>query len=374
MEKKKIVHILPALGVGGAETVVKDYACLLNKSKYEITIIVIGEESNSVIEKAINDSGIKVIFLNLNSKRDESFTQKVIRQIKRYCFVPFVLVKEKPDVIHGHLQVCRFIFPYLITHKTCKFIYTAHSEVMRLFSGNRERINERKALNILTKRKETVVIALHENMNASLSKLFHTNKVVTITNGIDFTRFNNNSITRELEREKLGIPKDAFVIGHVGRFSKEKNHSFILKIYLDLIQQNIDTILLLVGDGEEKNEFMDLINNAGLNKKCIVLGNRSDVNEILRAMDVFVFPSISEGLGIAVIEAQLAGIRCVVSTEVPKFTTVSNLVTRLSLEEPLKTWINVIENSSPLSIKYSNTLQDFNVSNTIAKLELLYDE
>lgn len=372
--KKRIVHFIMSLGVGGAETVVKDYAVFLDKNKYEVIVLVLGSERKTVIERQILDNNIKIIFLGLGSFNSESLLHKVYRQIMRYIMVLFTLIKLKPDILHTHLQVNRFIYLYTCINRKCKLVYTAHSEPSRLFNGNKERVDEFNVSYKLIHNHNMFIISLQDTMNLQLRRLFNTENVFTIVNGVDFDRFANQIIDRQDLRASLGIPSNAFVIGHVGRFSREKNHSFLIELFDSLISQKKvkNPYLLMIGDGPEKIKVIDELSERNINNYKI-LSNRSDVNFLLSVMDVFIFPSVSEGLGIAAIESQLAGVRTIVSEEVPDQVNISDYFYKLSLNQPIEDWIKAII-STPLGpIQYNDRKQYFNLKTTIARLEKIYD-
>lgn len=370
---RKVIYIIAALGVGGAETVVKDYTCKLDKNKYNILVLVVGSKMNTIVEKSIENSGCRIMYLGLNSKKNETLQQKIIRQIRRYIRINSILIKEKPDILHTHLQVNRFVAFYLFTHWKCKFFYTAHSEIKRLFFGDSERKHERYITRCLAMRKNTIFIALHKDMKIDLSKLFYTKRVITIGNGIDFDKFLKTPFRKNEARIMLDIPQDTFVIGHVGRFSKEKNHDFIFNLFKYIESKNNNVFLLLVGDGERKSIFIDKMNKSNLASKYMILSNRSDVNFLLKAMDVFLFPSKSEGLGLALIEAQLANINCVISSNIPNSSIISNHVISVSLDDSYQTWYNAIFHNYTDKMKFNSCAKQYQIENSIRLLEMAYD-
>jgi glycosyltransferase involved in cell wall biosynthesis len=124
-------------------------------------------------------------------------------------------------------------------------------------------------------------------------------------------------VARAQARAAWGIGEHEFVIGHVGRFDPLKNHAFLVKAAAEVVQRRPDSRLLLVGDGPLRGEILDQARELGIADRVIFTGTRDDVPNQLSAMDVFVFPSISEGLGLAVVEAQAAGLPCVISSAVP---------------------------------------------------------
>jgi glycosyltransferase involved in cell wall biosynthesis len=140
-------------------------------------------------------------------------------------------------------------------------------------------------------------------------------------------------------RASLGVPQDALVIGHVGRFTPQKNHAFWLRVAVRLADRRDDVHFVLVGDGELRPAFEEQVRQRGLQDRFTLTGVRSDVPHVLRAMDVFLFPSHFEGLGIVLLEAQATCLPCVVSDSVtPEATVVERQVSRLSLAASPATW------------------------------------
>lgn len=192
-------------------------------------------------------------------------------------------------------------------------------------------------------------------------------------------------------RQSLGIPLDAFVVGHVGRFAHQKNHDFLLRLFATLVQQQPHAHLLLVGDGELRAEIEAQIATLDLEGHVTLAGIRSDIAQLMGgAMDCFCMPSHHEGLPLVLLEAQAAGLPCVVSEVVPPETeAVTGALTRLSLAEPPVAWAEAIaalavakeqrgmalqlaqglSQPSALSILQASP---FNITNSIANLEALY--
>jgi glycosyltransferase involved in cell wall biosynthesis len=159
--------------------------------------------------------------------------------------------------------------------------------------------------------------------------------------GMDFSPF-HGPIDPGAARAELGIPADAIVLGHVGRFDQQKNHSFLLETVAEIIRRLPNACLLLVGDGCLKQTIRDKSRYLGLEKKVVFAGARSDVPALMRgAMDVFLFPSLFEGLGLVGVEAQAAGLPCLFSTIIPhEADVVTDLIKRVSLDKGPVEWAN----------------------------------
>ena len=142
-------------------------------------------------------------------------------------------------------------------------------------------------------------------------------------------------------KEKLGVT-DKFVIGHVGRFRFQKNHSFIIDIFKEVCKKEPNSTLLLVGDGPLEEEIKKKVDDLGLLDKVKFLGARDDVNDLMQAMDIFILPSLYEGFGIVLIEAQASGLKCVISDSIPTDAIITKKVKRLSLDDDISIWVEEI--------------------------------
>ena len=171
-----------------------------------------------------------------------------------------------------------------------------------------------------------------------------------VPNGIDLTRFRASFGDVDV-RKSLGIPPDAIVFGHVGRFDPQKNHHFLVRVIEQLIRREPRVYGLLVGEGQLQKEIEALVREAGIGSNLIFAGRRADVAQLMMdAMDVFLFPSQSEALPLALIEAQSAGLPCLISENITReVDCISALVARLSLEEGPHEWCrsNSIMNPIP---------------------------
>ena len=163
-------------------------------------------------------------------------------------------------------------------------------------------------------------------------------RFIMMNNAIDSKEYAYNQIVRLKMRNQLGLT-NSLVIGHVGRFHTQKNHDFLIDIFYELYKIQPNAKLMLVGDGAGRAEIERKVEQLGLMDSVIFMGVRSDVNDLLQAMDVFVFPSLYEGLGNVVVEAQAAGLPCVISDYVPEECIVtSGLVTVQKLSDSAEKW------------------------------------
>lgn len=166
-------------------------------------------------------------------------------------------------------------------------------------------------------------------------------QVMVFHNAICLSRFQYNAHIRQSVRLELGLA-DSFVVGHVGRFCVQKNHEFIIEIFREVSGRCPDARLLLVGVGERMEEIRQRIAASGLSEKVILLGARSDVERIYQAMDVFILPSLYEGLPVVAVEAQASGLPVICSDKMPEETLVLPDSTQVPLSESPAKWAEII--------------------------------
>ena len=207
------------------------------------------------------------------------------------------------------------------------------------------------------------------------NKEYDKGNVYLLNNAIDLDKFKYDEKIRKQKRKELNINDSTLVIGHIGRFVTVKNHSFLIDVFNDLHKQNNNSILLLAGQGSLMDEMKKKSSKLGLKDSVIFLGQRTDVNELYQAMDVFVLPSLYEGLGMVLIEAQCAGLPCIASTEVPEIVKISNNIIFEKLSENAFQWSkDILELANNKRIDCSNNVQKFNydIKKETLKLENEY--
>ena len=360
-------------GDGGVENLIKEYAENIDKEKYSIIVITMQRMYNSSTDKALSFSGIKIIPLYEKIYNNQSIPYRLIRKINNIWYIPYKLRKiinqENISVLHIHLKVLFLISLIRKSLKSVKLIYTCHVEPKLAFQG--KRVLEKYAARLLIKKNNMVIAALHDDMKKSINQILKTdNSTIVLHNAISFDRFKNVYSNKEQIRALLGIPNDAFVIGNVGAFVETKNHAFLIEVFIEVLKNNKNAFLLLVGSGN-KESVLEIIKKHNIKDKCLILEHRTDIPQIMKSMDVFVFPSKTEGLGIVVIEAQVCGLKCVISNKVPKEVKRTELVYQIDLKRTPKQWCDVILYGKKRSIQ-NNTLMDYDMKNEIKRLELLY--
>ena len=173
--------------------------------------------------------------------------------------------------------------------------------------------------------------------------LFGKRKYDVISNGIDMDKYSFNETIRTELRNKYNL-NDKLVIGHIGRFTYQKNHDFLIDIFAEFHKLNLNSVLLLIGEGKLEEDIKKKSDLLGISESVIFYGHSDKIYELVQAMDIFVFPSYFEGLGIAAIEAQASGLPCVISDTVPRLVKVTDSVSFLPLKASPLEWAKFINN------------------------------
>lgn len=367
--KYNVAEFIGTIQDGGAETLVKDYALMLDKKSFNVILIVFRRRRSTANDKILSQSNVEIIEIYKRS----DIISKVIQKLNRWWYVPLKLkriLKEKNiEVLHIHLTLLQYVSKIRKGIDNVKLFYTCHNEP-KYFIG-RTVPKEYNAAKKLIKNNNLQIISLHDDMRKEINEIFGIDNTVVIRNGIDFKRFQNIKESQFEIRKNLGISENAYVIGHIGRFSYQKNHEFLVDVFAEVYRKNPDAFLLLIGAGELMNTVKDKINKLHLTDRVLILSHRSDIPQLLKAMDVFVFPSRFEGLGIVLIEAQVAGLRCIVSDAVPKEAFQTELAVPVSLNESSEKWAEIVLDNS-IKGQSNGNIDDYDMNREIKRLERLY--
>ncbi len=369
MKKIKLVEFIGRIQDGGAETLVKDYALMLDKEKFDVTILCEDYKENSNVYKTLKKNNVRIVTMYEKS----FFMHKAITRLIGKKHVARLFEKElqklKPDIIHAHLELLEVLYYARESLGNIRLFFTCHNPPQKLIGD--ERPAERDACRYLLDHNDLHIIALHEAMAEEIREMFGVDEVSVIRNGIDLDCFRNVAVSKEEKRRQLGIPEDAYVIGQVGRFTYQKNPEFTVMLFNELVKKNKNARLLLIGRGQEEARLRNQIRELGLEDKARMLVSRDDIPELLKALDVFILPSRFEGFGIVLVEAQAAGIPCVVSDNVPKQVYLSKAVNCLSLDDPAEKWVNVLLDPKG-NIESWGDIEDYDMKKEIRNLEALY--
>jgi glycosyltransferase involved in cell wall biosynthesis len=287
--------------------------------------------TDNTYEKEIEELGGKLYKLPFYKKHLPAYILHLSRLIK----------PEKYDIVHCHEFVLSLI-PLIIAKKNGINVRISHSHIhspkFQLFSKSKEMIV--RFCHILFKIFSTDFFACSED--AAKFLFGEKSKFTIINNAIDTRKFIFNEDKRKKARMELHIPDNIKIAGYIARFDKQKNHIFLLDVFYRLLQKRDDVILLLAGGGEGLDEMRRIVKEKNMNKQVIFYGISNTVDFLYCAMDIFVFPSLAEGLGIVGVEAQCAGLPIVASTNIPRQMGVTDLVYWIDLADGAEKWAVII--------------------------------
>lgn len=364
--KTKVWIVIWGLKDGGAEVLARNYASLVDPQIFDATVVTMYPFEDTANYRHAKNAGIRI--LSVFQKRNT--LTRMVRLLLGKLYVPFalkrMLAKEKPDTIHFNSKMLPYFTTLTKELSGVRLLYTCHNEVRVYFSDE-----EKRAAEHLMKNTDMRFIALHDDMKAELNQTFSRNDTVVIRNGIDLNRFRNVSEDRNEIRQGLGIDRNAYVVGHIGRFAKEKNHVFLLKIFQAIVDRKPNAHLLLIGSGELKEQITQVIAESKWKDRVTILSHRTDIPELLHAMDVLVFPSLYEGLSVTLVEAQASGLKCVISDTINPATIMSEKTIPVSLDASAEVWADIVLDDS---IKNENhgDIEAYDMNREIHRLERLY--
>lgn len=336
----RVLHRGMSYNYGGMETFIYNIYKNIDKSKIQFDFIV-PENTKIAYENEIIKMGGR-IYKEICSTKSKPI---------KYLTYEKNFLKSHKEIQIIHIHECSCCNLSILKHA-----YRRKIPVRILHSHNNQYLFKR---NVTNKIKEKYY---KSNLKKFTTNLFACSEdagmwmfgdldFTVIHNAIDCEKFTFNLIERNKIRRELKL-ENKIVYGHVGRFHDQKNHTFILDIFYEIVKKRSNAILLLIGDGENRKAIMNKIDKLKLNSNVILLGLKSNIPEYLCAMDVFLFPSLYEGLGISLIEAQASGLISFASEKViPQEVKITDLVNFISLNLSAKEWAEKIMDVDTTSIE-----------------------
>lgn len=366
--KKEPIRIAQIIGKwvgGGVEAVVMNYYRHIDKTKIQFDFICDSDSTNIPYEE-IEKLGGKVILIPPYQK-----VFKYHKELKK------VLKDGNYKIVHSHINTLS-IFP-LFAAKCAKVpvrIAHSHSTIV----NNKREFKRNVMKNILkhfSRIFATDYFACSELSAISQfgKKVYNNGEVVIINNAIDVDKFKYDENIRKSKRKELGIKDNTLVIGHIGRFVETKNHSFIIDVFNEVHKKKNDSILLLAGQGPLMEEIKEKVHNLELDDSVKFLGQRNDVNELYQVFDIFLLPSLYEGLGMVLIEGQVSGLSCIASKEVPSIAKINDNFKFIGLDEDVSVWKDAIQELSSLDRSDCSkqiVSSGYDISKEVKKLEKKY--
>ena len=323
----RVLHVIGAMNRAGAETFLMNLYREIDRNRIQFDFLVHTDKTCDYDEE-IQDLGGKIYrlprynVLNYHSYRKASES--------------FFRAHLEHHIVHGHIGSSAPV--YLREAKRLGRFTIAHSHSVTPYSTI-----SNIGFNLIARPVKNVADYMMGCSSEAVINRFgkrsaQGDNCSVIQNGIITQRYHRSPLLASNAKTSLGLT-DKPVFGHIGRFVPEKNHSFLIRIFQEIRTQIPDAMLILAGCGELEQSVRELVLKCGLDDAVRFLGVRSDIPDILRAMNVFLFPSINEGLGIALIEAQAAGLECIASMGVPESAILTDRATRISLSEPAE-WVS----------------------------------
>jgi glycosyltransferase involved in cell wall biosynthesis len=299
MKKLKVVHIIPMLGPGGAERVAVHIVKGLNRQRFDPRVISIWRRVGCDLESQLDDARVPVQYLG----KGPGFDGRAYHRLHR------ALRTLRPEIVHSHLHVLRYALPSLLLLKGMSTLHTVHNLAEREVES-RARCIQRYAFN-----HGVVPVAVSDEVAQSLKPLYGIHSCRVIPNGIPTSQYAHPSVSRKEWRVKAGFRDDHVLFVCVARFAEQKNHALLLDAFAKRPAANPNAHLVLVGDGPLREQLQAQAKSLGLAERIHFMGVRTDIPEILKAMDVFVLSSDWEGNPLSVMEAMAAGLP-IISTAV----------------------------------------------------------
>lgn len=344
MEPIRVLQVLGTLNLGGAESRIMDLYRNMDREKIQFDFLIHTNEKQHFQEE--------VEALGGRIYRLPRF--KVYNYVS-YCRAVNKFFREHPEIkaVHGHMTSTAGI--YLgIAKKYGVPMTIAHARSAGVDPGMKGKVTLFLRRNLKKQADYCFTCSALAGEAVFGKEAMEEGRVRTIPNAIEAAKYTFRQENRDRIRKELKI-ENKFVIGHVGRFDFMKNHKFLLEVFEEVVKEHKDSVLMLLGDGSLKQEIQELVKQKKLQDKVLFMGNRKNVNDYFQAMDYFVFPSLFEGLPGTVVEAQAAGLKCLIADTITKEVVFSDMVKRLSLEKTAKEWADYVLRTKEYARE--NTLQ-----------------
>ncbi|WP_045512192.1 glycosyltransferase family 1 protein [Bacillus amyloliquefaciens] len=328
----RVLHIFSGMNRGGAETMMMNLYRKMDRTKVQFDFLTHRNDPCAYDEEILTLGGRLFYVPSIGSTNPITF----VKQVKRVILEkgPFAAVHAHTDFQSGFIALAARLagVPVRICHSHSTSWRGRSSRLagMQLFVFRR-----------MITANATALCACGEEAGRFL---FGKEKDVhLLPNGIDLDLFAGGRADTESEKRKRGIDGGRLAIGHIGRFTEEKNHQFLLRLAADMKERGIGFQLILAGDGPLRTDMEKLAEKLGLDDDVRFIGVEERVHDLLKALDVFVMPSLYEGLPVTLVEAQASGVPCVISDGITEEADAGlGLVSRLSLKEPPEQWAAAI--------------------------------
>lgn len=295
----RVLHVLDSLNRGGCESYIMNLYRHIDREKIQFDFLI--RSKTNFYSEEIEKLGGRVYY---TAKFPKHF-------IKNYFNVKkFFNEHDEYQIVHVHLNSLIYLLPIVFAKKggvKCRIVHSHSTFTLNRAAQYIHKFNKKIIVNWATD---------YMACSDEAGKWAFGNNYIVMKNGIDTQKFSFDPELRNVMREKMNYAADEIIIGNVGRLSKEKNQIFLIEIMKSLVETMDKYKLLLVGDGDEREKLQKLIQIYHLEEKVNLVGGTSQAELFYQVMDVFALPSLFEGLGIVLLEAQCSGLPCIVSEAV----------------------------------------------------------
>ena len=330
-EPIRVAQILNRMDSGGIEAVVMNYYQHMDRSQVQFDFYL-AEDSSFPQREELEQLGAGIYLIPPYSK-PFAYHSALYKAFK----------EKKYRIVHAHLSTMS-VFPLFSAWRAGVPVRICHNHTTAHW-GEGAKTFLKYMLRPFNKIFATDYFACGETAGRWMygNRCFDAGKVTVMPNAIDTEKFAFDPEARVRLRNELGIPQDAFVVGHVGRFMYQKNHSFLVDVFVELLKEKPSARLLLIGEGELMGQIQEKVQRLDIEDSVIFTGARKDVNKLYSVMDVFCLPSFYEGMPVVAWEAQANGLPCVFSDEVSKESNVDGDSIILFLKQKPLDWAKELE-------------------------------
>lgn len=335
----KVLHFVSIMNRAGQETLIMNIYRHIDRNQIQFGFLCTTDGEGDY-DPEIKKLGGKIYHMSYNRKNGK------IRHLDNYRLMVknFRKYVKEYETIHIHNYHAFDMFLAASASRTAGF----HKVIVHSHNSSAEtHLKLHQTCKFLLSRLSLIRLACSKDAG---HWMYINENFTVINNGIELENFIFNQEIREIERKELGISNE-FLIGHVGRFELQKNHDFLIRLFAEYTKINHNTRLVLAGRGIEFERIQCLSKELGIYDKVLFLGIYDKVPKLYQALDVFVFPSIFEGLPLTMIEAQAADLPCLISDVISAEVDISMNLYRCSLDKPLSEWSEKLEDIRKLSIK-----------------------
>ena len=330
---KRILIFGLSSSYAGVEALILNYVNQLKEAEYDVDFVVAEKEPDYLKEKLVRCAKAKVV------------PNRVKNLLKYYKTVDEIVKNGNYDIVWCNfctltdIQILKAAKKYNVP---TRIAHSHNSENMGNFLVLITHLLNKKKINKYANKFYACSDFAGEFMFGK--QIMQKKNYKVIPNAIDAQMYDFNAEIRSKVRENLCIA-DKIVIGHVGRFHFQKNHKLLIKIFKAFSDNHPDSVLVLVGTGGLMDEIKNMVENLKIDDKVFFLGNRKDVNELMQGMDLMLFPSLFEGLPVTLVEAQTAGLPCVIADTISPQTKITDLVTFEKLDAGIEDWVKDMDNA-----------------------------